>query len=220
MNKLEVVQNTLKQHRNLEQAEPMAKYMKNLFPFLGIKTPERRGLGREIFNKIGIKNELFDEAFVLSLWEQPEREYQYVALDYLAKSIKQLGARHIGLMETLITYKSWWDTVDLLASNIVGPIVSQSKDLIPEVIDGWAKHDNMWLRRTAILFQLKYKNMTDDELLYRYIMANADSQEFFIQKAIGWALREYSKTNPESVRKFLSNHTLKPLSVREGSKYI
>lgn len=217
---LEIVKSALEQHRNLEQAIPMEKYMKNLFPYLGIKTPERRALVKEVFNNIGIIKQPFDAAFVLELWEQPEREYQYVALDYLMKFAKGLDKQHIILLETLITTKSWWDTVDLLASNLVGPMVAHSKELIPEVIDGWANHDNMWLRRSAILFQLKYKQTTDDGLLYRYIIANADSSEFFIQKAIGWALREYSKTNPESVKQFISTHTLKPLSVREGSKYI
>nr|WP_147535155.1 DNA alkylation repair protein [Bacillus marasmi] len=215
-----MVKTTLEQHRNPENAIPMANYMKNLFPYLGIKTPERRKLTREIFNKIGIKKEPFDEAFVLGLWELPEREYQYLALDYLAKSVKKLNKQHIGLIQTLITTKSWWDTVDLLAANIAGPVVAEAKELIPEVVDGWAHHENMWLRRSAILIQLKYKQETDADLLYRYIVANADSQEFFIQKAIGWALREYSKTNPDSVKQFINSHTLKPLSVREGSKYI
>ncbi|WP_425457443.1 DNA alkylation repair protein [Bacillus marasmi] len=218
--KLDMVKTTLEQHRNPENAIPMANYMKNLFPYLGIKTPERRKLTREIFNKIGIKKEPFDEAFVLGLWELPEREYQYLALDYLAKSVKKLNKQHIGLIQTLITTKSWWDTVDLLAANIAGPVVAEAKELIPEVVDGWAHHENMWLRRSAILIQLKYKQETDADLLYRYIVANADSQEFFIQKAIGWALREYSKTNPDSVKQFINSHTLKPLSVREGSKYI
>lgn len=92
--------------------------------------------------------------------------------------------------------------------------------MIQETIDGWASHDNMWLRRAALLFQLKYKKQTNEELLYQYIVKNADSKEFFIQKAIGWALREYSKTNPESVRKFIAGQKLAPLSVREGSKYV
>lgn len=218
--KLEIVTTALEQRRNPDQAVQMAKYMKNQFPFLGIKTPERRALARVAFNKIGIKNQPFDEAFVLALWEQAEREYQYTAIDYLTKFVKQLKKEHIGLLETLITTKSWWDTVDLLASNLVGPLVMQNKELIPQVIEGWATHDNMWLRRSALLFQLKYKLATDSALLYRYIITNGDSGEFFIQKAIGWALREYSKTNPESVRQFIGNHTLKPLSVREGSKYI
>lgn len=220
MMKVEIVKTTLEEHRNPEKAVPMEKYLKNQFPFLGIKTPERRVLAKVVFNKIGIKNHPLDEAFVLALWDQTEREYQYTAIDYLTKLVKQLKKEHISLLETLITTKSWWDTVDLLASNLVGPLVMQNKELIPQVIEDWATDDNMWLRRSALLFQLKYKQATDESLLYRYIIANANSGEFFIQKAIGWALREYSKTNPESVKQFISNHTLKPLSVREGSKYI
>ncbi|MGJ7920661.1 DNA alkylation repair protein [Neobacillus sp. LXY-4] len=218
--KLELVREILEEHRNAENAGPMAKYLKNKFPFLGIKSPERRELTKLIFQQIDVKNEPVDVEFILTLWDQAEREYQYVALDYLAKVIKKVNKAEIGLMEKLITTKSWWDTVDTLASQPVGTIVADAKELIPAVIDGWSIHENMWLRRTSILFQLKYKQATDEELLYRYILANAGSKEFFIQKAIGWALREYSKTNPESVKQFIEKNTLMPLSVREGSKYI
>lgn len=118
-------------------------------------------------------------------------------------------------MEWLISTKSWWDTVDAIAPKPVGKIAASYPEVIEETLDGWAVHENMWLRRAAILFQLKYKEKTDDALLYRYILKNADSKEFFIQKAIGWALREYSKTNPASVKEFIENHKLAPLSVRE-----
>lgn len=208
------------EHRNPDQAEPMEKYMKDHFPFLGIKTPERKALTKSIFQQSGMLKEPFNEEFVEGLWNLPEREYQYVALDYITRFMKQLEKEHITLMEKLITTKSWWDTVDMLAQHPVGRIASEWKEIIPNEIEGWAIHDNMWLRRTAILFQLKYKEATDEELLYRFILANADSKEFFIQKAIGWALREYSKTNHDSVKLFISTHTLANLSVREGSKYI
>jgi 3-methyladenine DNA glycosylase AlkD len=123
-------------------------------------------------------------------------------------------------MEQLITTKSWWDTVDAIAPKAVGKIADKFPEVVPETIDGWATHDYMWLKRAAILFQLKYKQKTDEELLYQYIRQNAASKEFFIQKAIGWALREYSKTNPASVKKFIEGQPLAPLSVREGSKYL
>ncbi len=217
---IEFIKRLLEEHRNIDQAIPMAQYMKNQFPFLGIKKPVRQPILKNFYNQSGILKEPFQEEFIYELWDQPEREYQYVALEYIAKLAKSLNKEHIALMATLITTKSWWDTVDTLAAHPVGKIAIQSPELIPTIIAGWSEHENMWLRRTAILFQLRYKEATNEEILYRYILANADSKEFFIQKAIGWALREYSKTNQASVRQFISTNTLKPLSVREGSKYI
>jgi 3-methyladenine DNA glycosylase AlkD len=123
------------------------------------------------------------------------------------------------LLQELITSKSWWDTVDPLASSFVGTLASRYPELIPQ-IDQWAADANMWLRRTAILFQLKFKENTDEERLYTNIQFNAERKEFFIQKAMGWALREYSKTNPESVRVFIERNSLPKLTIREGSKYI
>lgn len=123
-------------------------------------------------------------------------------------------------MEKLITTKSWWDTVDVLAPHPVGKIAQETPSVIDERIEGWAYGDHLWLRRSSILYQLRYKEETDKTRLYRYIVANAESQEFFIQKAIGWALREYSKTNPQSVREFINENKLPKLSIREGSKYI
>jgi 3-methyladenine DNA glycosylase AlkD len=207
-------------NRNEENAVPMQKYMKDQFPFLGIKTPERRQLLKQFFNETGILKEPFQPDFVIALWEKDEREYQNVALDYIGRSIKKLGITNLPLMEKLITTKSWWDTVDMLAQHPIGKIAEDFPEVIPETIEGWAYGDNMWLNRTAILFQMRYKEETNEELLYRYINQNSDSKEFFIQKAIGWALREYSKTNPESVKQFIKNNDLPKLSIREGSKYL
>src|SRR5690606_3000498 len=121
-------------------------------------------------------------------------------LDYIDKQLKNISKEHLSLMHQLITTKSWWDTVDMLAQKPIGKIAEDSPSIINSTIDNWSQNENMWLRRTAILFQLKYKEKTNEDLLYTYIKRNSDSKEFFIQKAIGWALREYSKTNPESVR--------------------
>lgn len=207
-------------NRNEQNAGPMKKYMKDLFPFLGIKTPERTRLTKLFYQQSGILKQDFQHEFVLELWEQPEREYQYAAIDYISRSLKKLVKEDLPLFEKLITTKSWWDTVDMLAQKPVGTIAQNNPEVTSETIEDWAFGDLLWLRRTAILFQLKYKERTNEDLLYRYIEGNTDSKEFFIQKAIGWSLREYSKTNPESVRGFIENHTLAPLSVREGSKYL
>lgn len=217
---LSVLKFHFENNRNPVLAESMAKYMKNRFPFLGIKKPERTRVLRTFYNQTGILKEAFDPDWVRKLWDQEEREYQYAGLDYLERSLKKLDGTHIILLEALITTKSWWDTVDTLATKSVGAIAKSSPEVISEHIEGWAYSDHLWLRRSAILFQLKYKADTNELLLYRYIEQNADSKEFFIQKAIGWVLREYSKTNPNSVRQFIQSHSLAPLSVREGSKYL
>ncbi|MFJ5717086.1 DNA alkylation repair protein [Neobacillus sp. NPDC093127] len=208
------------ENRHDAEAEPMKKYMKSHFEFLGIKSPLRKELEKQFFKETGILKEPFNKEFVMALWEKEEREYQYTALTYLEKSLNKLEKSDLPFMEKLITTKSWWDTVDAIAPKPVGKIAEKFPEVIAETINGWAVHENMWLRRAALLFQLKYKGKTNDALLYHYIRQNADSKEFFIQKAIGWALREYSKTNPASVKKFIEALPLAPLSVREGSKYL
>ncbi len=207
-------------NRNEHQAGPMKKYMKDRFSFLGIKKPERNRIIKQFYQQTGILKGEFHQEFVIKLWEQDEREYQYAALDYMERSLKKLSKKDLSFIEFLITTKSWWDTVDMLASKPVGKIAKDHPEVIKEMIDGWAYGDHLWLRRSAILFQLKYKDQTDEELLYRYIEQNAESKEFFIQKVIGWVLREYSKTNPASVKQFIETHSLSALSIREGSKYL
>ncbi|WP_316572176.1 DNA alkylation repair protein [Neobacillus sp. YIM B06451] len=207
-------------HRSPENALAMEKYMKNHFPFLGIKKPLRAELEKRFYAESGLAKEPYNERFIRLLWELPEREYQYAALGYLAKFSRKLDRESLELARELITHKSWWDTVDALSQIPVGALAARFRDSIPLEMDKWAVSDNMWLRRTAILYQLKYKHDTDESRLYTYIRQNADSRDFFIQKAIGWALREYSKTNPDSVREFIQNTKLAALSRREGSKYL
>ncbi|MFS0864675.1 DNA alkylation repair protein [Fredinandcohnia sp. 179-A 10B2 NHS] len=217
---IDLIVRLFEEHRNQENAIPMQNYMKNKFLFLGIKTPLRRELMKRFYTETGVLKQDFQPSFVELLWEKDEREYQNAALDYMQKSIKKINKEHLPFLENLITTKSWWDTVDVLAPHLVGKVAKETPEVIAEYIEGWAYGDHIWLSRSSILFQLKYKVRTDAELLYRYILANAASKEFFIQKAIGWALREYSKTNPESVRSFIQLNNLPKLSIREGSKYI
>ncbi|WP_102028376.1 DNA alkylation repair protein [Salirhabdus sp. Marseille-P4669] len=220
MELIQLLVSEFEKHQNTANAVPMEKYMKNRYPFLGIKTPLRREIMKKFYKETGLLKEPFHKGFVLDLWELEEREYQNAALDYIDRSLKKLEKEDITLIEQLITTKSWWDTVDTLATKAVGKIAKDNPSVIQEKIEDWAYGEHLWLRRTAILFQLKYKENTDEELLYRFIKQNADSKEFFIQKAIGWALREYSKTNPHSVKQFIEKTPLQRLSIREGSKYL
>ncbi|WP_335872767.1 DNA alkylation repair protein [Bacillus sp. 2205SS5-2] len=160
------------------------------------------------------------EQVVKELWLAPEREFHYIALALLDKEKKKLTVSHLPLLEFLITTKSWWDTVDHLASGTAGGIGLVYPEESNQFFEKWVHSDHMWLNRTALLYQLKYKSATDVGTLFRYIKLHHSSNEFFIQKAIGWALREYSKTNPQAVRQFISEEPLAPLSKREGSKHI
>lgn len=203
-----------------ENAGPMKRYMKNRYEFFGIKTPERNAILKEFLAENGLPPQVQLEELVRKLWEVPQREIQIVALSYLERNLKKLEKGSMALIEHLIITKSWWDTVDPLATKLAGALMQKYPELISDYAEKWIHSDNFWLQRSALLFQLKYKNKTDEELLYRYIREVADSREFFIRKAIGWVLREYSKANPESVIRFIENTQLSPLSRREGLKHI
>lgn len=203
---------------NPEKAVSMSAYMRNQFPFLGIQTPERRRLSRDFLKTVS-KTEV-DWGFIFKCWQQPEREFQYLAMDYLAKRKPLLTACDVPNLRELILRKSWWDTIDGL-DVIIGDIALR----YPEVNDTllkWSLDENFWLRRIAIDHQLARKEKTDTRLLEQIIVNNLGQTEFFINKAIGWSLRNYSKTNPDWVRAFIDRHGSKmaALSIREASKYV
>jgi 3-methyladenine DNA glycosylase AlkD len=205
---------------NKENAEQMKAYLKDKFEFYGIKTPERRTITKQIFKHDGLpdKSEYF--TIVKELWNLPEREYQHFGQEMVEKSIKKIEKKDAALLEYMITHKSWWDTVDFIATKLVGPYFKKYPEQIIPVTQKWIASDNMWLQRTAILFQLKYKKATDLKLLSSFILEMQGSKEFFINKAIGWALREHSKTDPDWVVNFVQNNQLAPLSEREALKRI
>lgn len=207
------------EHANPDKAASMASYMKNQFPFLGISKPDRSRLQRE-FVKQERLNKAVDWNLVFALWNMPEREFQYLAMDYLLALRKYMQKDDISYIKTLIVTKSWWDTVDMLASGVLGALCLAEPDLVSTHMLEWSDSDNKWLRRSAILFQLKYKQDTDPNLLSAIIANNLGTREFFINKAIGWILREYSKTDRDWVKTFINSNTLHPLSVREASKYL
>ena len=164
--------------------------------------------------------EPFSEEYVPFLWGLPEREYQYFAVDYLTSKSKTLARDHIALVGELITEKSWWDTVDALATKVVGPLCMKYPDIRHKEIQHFSESGNIWLIRTAILFQLKYKDKTDTKLLSGLIQKHSETGEFFVDKAIGWVLRQYAKTDAKWVLEFLNTHTLAPLSTREAEKHL
>lgn len=205
-------------NRNEEQSKSMEKYMKNQFPFLGLKKPERAILSKK-FLKTKKKDKEIDWGFIFRCYDMVEREFQYLAIDYMDKVKDLFKPTDMDNIERLLTRKSWWDSVDAI-NRTVGHIAMKYPEVKEDTITRWMESDNIWLIRISILFQLKYKENTDTGFLTRAILHNSETTEFFINKAIGWVLREYSKTNKEWVKAFIENNELSKLSVREGSKYI
>ena len=203
-----------------ERAKRMGAYLKGQFAFFGLPAPKRRSLQKPFLKKAQWFKGAELERIVGALWEVEHREVQYTALDLLIKCKKEANRERVSLYERLIVEKPWWDTVDLLASHLLGDLLWRFPDLAEEDPEVWINTQHIWLQRTALLYQLKYKERTDFKRLARYIKACADSEEFFIQKAIGWALREYGKHAPDTVKTFIESTELPKLSMREGSKYL
>ncbi|MDR1894124.1 MAG: DNA alkylation repair protein [Spirochaetales bacterium] len=204
---------------NPELGRQMSAYMRGQFPFLGLPTPVRRQLSRE-FLKSASSGGSPDWDFIRRCWEKPPREFQYLGVDYLSSLKDTLTPRDIPRLKELILAKSWWDTIDGL-DRIAGHI-ALSWPRVNRTLLEWSRGENIWLRRVAIDHQLGRKEKTDPGLLEEIIKNNLGQKDFFIRKAIGWSLREYSKTNPSWVRDFLARHAgaLSPLSRREGGKYL
>ena len=203
------------------RAEGASAYMRNQFPFFGIPMPELRLYAKGLF-KQGLPDTKAIPEIVDSAWSQPEREFQYVAIWLLRATRKQWDSRTITLAEVMITRKSWWDTVDSIASDITGPFFQDHPERINSVTGKWNRSHNFWLQRSSLLYQKAWKKETDRERLAAYIMHLSGSTEFFVQKAIGWSLREYAKTDPDWVRSFVKSHQkeLAPLSKREALKHL
>ncbi|RZU53083.1 3-methyladenine DNA glycosylase AlkD [Krasilnikovia cinnamomea] len=203
------------------RAAQAAAYMRDQFPFLGLPAPTQTALNRTVWTGLPKPAEDDLRGIVLACWDLPEREYQYFACTYLRRHAAVTGPGFLATLRTLITTKSWWDTVDPLATWAVGGLVQRHPVLVAEM-DAWATDENMWLVRTAILHQLRYGADTDTERLFGYCTRQAGHRDFFVRKAIGWALRQYARTDPDAVRRYVAAHRdqLSGLSVREATKHL
>lgn len=201
-------------------AGPMKRYMKDVSEFLGLKSADRKKMQASFFRSYGYPNGQNLFSSIIYLWGMPYREFQYCGMDMMAKPAIKLRNEDIEIIEYMITTKSWWDTVDMVASSVAGRYFRAYPQNIAPVTGQWINSENIWLKRSALLFQLKYKRNTDSSLLFGYIKKEAGHKDFFIRKAIGWALREYSKTNPDMVKEFIDSNVLSPLSKNEGLKII
>ena len=209
----------LEEERNELLAESMAKYMQDKFEFLGVRGTKRTKLYKNYF-PTAKKSKNIDWDFVETCWNREEREFQYAAVYYLRAMQKFLKREDISRLKYLIVTKSWWDTVDLLAK-VVGSLVIRIEGY-DQIMLEWSKDSNIWLKRVAMLHQLSFKEKVDEGLLEKILLANLGDNEFFINKAVGWALRDYSKFNPEWVKEFIENNKMNManLSLREASKYL
>ena len=217
---LQLLEKRFRENANAESAVQMKRYMKDRFDFFGIKSPLRSELYREHKQLNGLIPKDKRDEIVKWCWNAPQREWQYFAMEFLGKEAKKADMQVVDLYTFMIVNKSWWDTLDYIAVNLVGPYLNKYPERIPELTNNWMDSDNIWLQRTCILFQLKYKTNTDTKLLEGFILRLKESNEFFIRKAIGWSLREYSKTNPEYVKSFVASHELSGLSHREALKWM
>jgi len=215
------LKNSFEKNANPSQAVPMKKYMRDQFEYLGIQTPKSKILQKEFYDKYGLPEIADLDSILRDLWSLPQREFQYVAVGLLGRCDKQIPAKFIKTIEYLIVTKSWWDTVDSIAGGTVGMHFKRFPDVREKYLAKWRASENFWLRRTTILFQLSYKQETDFELLCDIIRENLGSKEFFINKAIGWALRQYARIDSKAVKKFVkATKELHPLSRREAMKHI
>ncbi|MDN6074929.1 MAG: DNA alkylation repair protein [Lactococcus lactis] len=224
-----------RQYKNEENAEKQAAYLRHQFEFIGLKTPERRLLAKDFLKEKKADRQI-DWELVFEFWNLPEREFQYLALDYLHQMKKWLIFDDMEKIKKLTVSKSWWDTVDAL-DELVGHLLltgrkqatendSTAYEQVKTLVKEWAQAENFWIRRIAIDCQLSFKNQTDLELLSynieKNLLGSSFADEFFITKAIGWALRDLAKTNSAWVIKFIEEHENKmaKLSIREASKHL
>ena len=200
------------------QSEKMSAYMQNQFPFLGVPKPR---LKEYIKPWLQARKKLpIDWEFVDACWNKPYREAQYIAVEYLIAHKKDLAAADFDRLKELIVNKSWWETVDSL--DVLVGILVQMEPAYKQTMLDWSTSDNIWLRRVAIDYQQEYKEATDEKMLEQIICNNLGSDEFFINEAIGWSLRDYSKTKPTWVKAFIEKYRdrMATLSVKEAGKYI
>ena len=218
MNLLEII-DCLEARADNARALDMSKYMKNKFEFFGVGAAERNEIWKPYF-KEAKKTKKIDWDFIEICFKHDKRECQYTAAYYLKYMQRFLVEDDIPKLKELVLTKSWWDTVDIL-DKVIGSIIYNNKNLHPIILE-WSKDDNIWLRRVAIDHQLLRKENTDEQLLEKILINNLNHKEFFVNKAISWALRDYSKTNPQWVRNFIEVHkeNMASLSIREASKYL
>ncbi len=220
---LNQIRSTFSSHANSTHSQGMAHYMRGRFAFFGIKTPERRILSKPFLHEAATLDRKTVYALIQALWEQPERECHYLAQEiYLKVANRILNRGDMPFIEFLLLTHSWWDTVDVIAPKIIPIYLDRFPEERDRKVENWSASGNIWLQRSALLFQLKLKDQVDLPYMFQTILRLSDTREFFVNKAIGWLLREHSKHSPVEISRFIDQHYLKldKLSIREGRKHL
>ena len=217
---LNALEKEFKNHSNQIIAKGQKAYMRNQFDFYGIVTSKRREIQKPLFKEYIKSFNPNLERLIKTLWKKEQRDYQYTAQELILKHSNQFKIEDIHLFEFMIINKSWWDTIDFLSPKILGEYFKLYPEKIEQQIEKWILLNNIWLQRSCLIFQLKYKQKLNTKLLTHIIHSLLDSKEFFINKAIGWILREYSKTNEKWVIDFVEKTALSNLSAKEALKFI
>lgn len=210
---------SFREHGNPETAQMQMWYMRHQFDYFGLKMPQWSALTKTIHQQNGIPEGENLKNLVRLAFDDAHREMQYFGLETIQKTLKKQPEGFIDFLEELICNRSWWDTVDWLAK-LVGIHFKRFPELIRPVTERWMDSGNFWLQRVCLIFQLAYKEKTDAELMFAYIRRVAHSKEFFLQKGAGWALRQYSRTNPEAVENFVQQTPVSALTRREALRLI
>ena len=218
-NYYKIIESTLSQRQNPTDAAAKAAYLRHQFTFYGIRQPELRTILRRIFKTHPLREVTNLPTLILQLINAEYRELHYAALIATEKIVKKQTTDFIDTLTLLITTNSWWDTVDH-AAKLVGIHFQNHPQLILPTTERWMNSNNIWLQRVCLIFQLFYRDQTDWELLQRYILAVSDSDKFFLQKAAGWALRQYSRTAPEQVVEFVQCYELPKLTRKEALRLL
>ncbi|MEZ5041257.1 MAG: DNA alkylation repair protein [Saprospiraceae bacterium] len=216
---LQIVKTRFQEVGHPEVAEGQRKYMRNLFEYYGLKAPEWLAIAKTLFQEHGVFKGEALTSFVRLCMADEYREINYFGIEMMQQVLKKQPADFIDFLEELILTKSWWDSVDWLAK-LAGIHFLRYPDLIKPVTEKWMNSNNIWLQRTALIFQLLYKEKTNVPLLFGYIQRLAHSPEFFIQKGAGWALRQLTRREPEMVIEFVKTNNLAPLTKREALKWL
>ena len=222
VNRLEFVAESLAAVADADAAEKMAAYMKTTMPFYGVKRPQRDPIFKEMLKRFPVESQEDYETAVLELWAQPHREEKYLAVGVARKYGQFITLSSLPIYKKLIVDGAWWDFVDEVAAHLVGKLLLAHRREMQPKLDEWVGDEDMWLRRSALLAHLTHKERTDESKLFEHCLLRAHETEFFIRKAIGWVLREYAKTSPDSVRRFIeaNDGRFSGLTVREAMKHL
>ncbi len=216
------IQKRLRLLRNKQDAQEMARYMKTIMPFYGIKAGERKRITKQAIKRYPDQTQKEYIATIKALWKLPHREEKYIAIDIACAYPIYIDIKTLPLFEKMIRQGSWWDFVDEIARHLIGTVLTKQPSVMWPIIERWNDDPNLWIRRSSIICQNKFKLKTDETRLFSLCLQRAHEKEFFIQKAIGWALREYAKTKPQKVHAFITKHKnqLSNLSYREAAKHL